>query len=376
MEQNIEIENMSSNPFGKSLPSIIYTDIERLLNNCIPESKYLEYKQDMPNKIGLQKEILGFANSAGGYLVVGIKAKKPENVPQEIVGVTKEDNIKEKVVARIRDNSTPPFIPFVHLVDLPSDPNRCVLIIHSRESSEAHKASDGYYYYRTENQTIPIKPEFIAKIMGKEKVKQKVGDAISAVYMKIRPENAGIDVKGHHWLGIISCPIPPESVNLSVFSDADWYNKAGMAAFATGCSFDMKSTSDTFKVFRGSAAHPTAFIEYFEKGVVLCCYKLYCSDVDEDEVSNMLTNFLKLLKDTYNKNNFDGGLLLVIVLGDIQGLKWTTGNRLKDMMLDIEPSAVGSLELREETSVAALESDIGGLAQSITTKLKRHFNIY
>lgn len=367
---------MSTNPFRKSLDTIDFADIQRLIDDSIAESNYLDYKQEMPTRIDLQKEVLGFANNAGGYLVIGIKTKKPQEVPEEIIGIPQEDNLKERVVAIIRDNAKPPFVPSVHLVEIPSDKTKCVLIVYSHESSDAHRASDGYYYYRTENQTIPIRPEFVAKILGKEKVKENIKKAIADVYDKMYPDGTGIDVKDNYWLGVICCPVPPESINLSVFSETDWYYKVGMNALATSGLFDKKSTANSFKVFKGSAASPSAFIEYFENGIVLSCYKLYFKNVHEDELRNKLNGFLELIKDTYNKNNFNGGLLLIIGLGNIEKRKWTTGNIAKDLLLDICPSTVPYLELREETTVSALNSDLNGTSLEIITKWKRHFNIH
>ena len=367
---------MSSNPFGKSLPNIDFSDIQRLKDNSIAESKFLDYKKAMPNKIDLQKAVLGFANNAGGYVVLGIDGKKPEGTPEAIIGIPKESNLKESIVAIIRDNSLPPFIPRVHLVDFTPDPSKCIIIIHAHESTEAHRASDGYYYYRTENQTIPIRPEFVAKIIGKEKVQEQVKRAIDAVHDKMIPQGSRINVSNNVWLGVLCCPIPPESFKLSVFSETDWYNTAGITAFACSGSFDKKSTANSFKVIRGSISAPTGVIEYFESGLILYCRSLSTAKVDEDVLKNKLTAFLDLAKNVYNKNDFNGGMLLIVVLGNIEGRKWTTGNVMKDMMLDIEASETPYLELKLETTISAMTSDINSVAHQVMTKWQRHFNIH
>ncbi len=367
---------MSSNPFKKSLSAVGFTDIQNLKDNAIAESKFLDYKQEMPTKIDLQKEVLGFANNAGGYLVIGIREKKPEGIPEAIVGIAKEGNLKERIVATIRDNSIPLFIPQIHLIDLPSDSTKCVIVVHSHESTEAHKASDGNYYYRTGNQTIPIRPEFVAKIVGKEKVQEQIKKAIEAVHPKIAPEGSGINVGNNTWLGIICCPIPPESVSLPIFSETEWYDAAGRDALASSGSFDRKSSADSFKVLQGSISTPTGVVEYFESGLILSCYNLHTDKVHEDLLRNKLARFLDLVKKVYDKNAFSGGVLLIVGLGNIGGRKWTTGNPMKDMMMDIEASQTPYLELRLETAIFAMTPDTNNVAQQIMTKWQRHFNIH
>jgi hypothetical protein len=300
---------------------------------------------------------------------------EPEGTPEAIIGVQKEHNIKERIVAIIRDNSEPPFVPEAHLVNLPGDQTKCVLVIHAHESDSAHKASNGYYY-RTENQSIPIRPEFVAKIIGKEKVKEDIKKAIEAVRPKIEPVGAGIRVDNNCWLGIICCPVPPESLKLPIFSEKDWYYEAGRNAIASMGSFDIKSTAESLKVIKGSIAVPTGVIEYFENGLVLCCLNLYTDKVHEDVLNNKLTKILELIRDTYNKNAFNGAALLIIDLGNIEGRKWTTGNTLKDMMMDISASEIPCLELDLQTTVSALNSDVKSVAQQIKTKWQRHFNIF
>jgi len=367
---------MSSNPFGKSVSSIGFADIQNLMENAIAESKFLDYKQEMPTKIDLQKEVLGFANNVGGYLIIGIQEKKPEGVPEAIVGIAKEDNLKEKIVSIIRDNSIPPFVPQVHLIDLPSDSTKCVIVIHSHESIEAHRASDGNYYYRTENQTIPIRLEFVAKIIGKEKVQEQIKKAIGAVHPKMSPQGSGIDVGNNTWLGIICCPVPPKGVRLTIFSETVWYYEEGRSALADAGSFDKKSTTDSFQVIMGSISTPRGIVECFESGLILSCYNLHTDKVHEDLLRNRLARFLDFIKKVYDKNAFSGGVFLVVGLGNIGGRKWTTGNPLRDMMMDIEESRIPYLELELETTISAIKSDINSVAQQIMTKWQRHFNIH
>jgi predicted HTH transcriptional regulator len=103
----------------------------------------------MPTSSDLQKEALAFANNIGGYLLIGIRAKRPENTPNSINGIQKYPNITEQLVDRVRNNSTPTYVVQPKLIVIPSNTNNCVVIIYCPESQTIHRASNGQYYYHT-----------------------------------------------------------------------------------------------------------------------------------------------------------------------------------------------------------------------------------
>ena len=370
---------MPGSPFRKDLFKVTFADIENLKDAARAESEILEYKEEMPARLDLQKEVLGFANNIGGYLIVGVKEKKPEGTIEDIVGIYKETSIKEKVVSIVRDNSSPQFTPNVHLVDIPEDSTKCIAIVYSHESDTVHRASDGRYYYRTENETIPIRPEFVAKIIGKEKISARLIELVDKLDWKKMPERIGINVGDNCWLSIICCPIPPESFKISIFSETEWYNKAALEAYSTAGSFDKRSTADSFRVLKVAAgAVPNAMIEYFENGIILYGRILYGmkKSINEKELAGQLGRFLNLAAEVYSKNSFDGGLILIVGLGNINGWSWTTGEDLEALIYDIQPSSQSLLERRYETTVSVLESGIDSMVKIVLPQLRRHFNIY
>ena len=69
---------------GKSFKNIKFEDIDRLVNNRVCESRYLDYKR----KINLEKgddrkeflfDICSFANSEGGVIIYGVSEQLDEN---------------------------------------------------------------------------------------------------------------------------------------------------------------------------------------------------------------------------------------------------------------------------------------------------------
>lgn len=81
-------------------------DILSLKENGVPESKYLEYKRDLPGNSDSEKseflaDVSAFANTQGGVIIYGVEETKDENGKNtgtigEIVGINK-DNIDPEI---------------------------------------------------------------------------------------------------------------------------------------------------------------------------------------------------------------------------------------------------------------------------------------
>jgi hypothetical protein len=101
--------------FNKKIEEITYDDIMELINLQIPEDKQLEYKCELNlnndrNKLKLLKEIIAFANTQGGYIVVGISDNK-ENVKQyAAVGfkIDESEDVFKQKLQNIIEMSTEP----------------------------------------------------------------------------------------------------------------------------------------------------------------------------------------------------------------------------------------------------------------------------
>lgn len=79
---------------NKRLESIIFDDIQSLLDNEIRESKTLEYKRILPHdgeseKIPFLASVCALANTEGGDIVLGVKENK--GIPLELLGLELED---------------------------------------------------------------------------------------------------------------------------------------------------------------------------------------------------------------------------------------------------------------------------------------------
>lgn len=112
-------------------------DFQELIDNRVPESKTLDYKIDLKSgdrdKREFLADIASFANTAGGYLLIGIKEEG--GIPTAIPGIYMEnpDGEKLKLINLIRD-CTEPRIPGVSIATVPVQDSRYVLAIHIPKS--------------------------------------------------------------------------------------------------------------------------------------------------------------------------------------------------------------------------------------------------
>jgi len=82
--------------------------IESILNQ--PESKTLEFKQDLSSPQPVLKTLVAFANTAGGRLIIGVSDDK------QLLGVECPLDEEEKLSNLIADSITPRLVPNIELV--------------------------------------------------------------------------------------------------------------------------------------------------------------------------------------------------------------------------------------------------------------------
>ncbi len=97
---------------GKTIDQLTEADLQALIDDEIPESKTLDFKEALPSRSKDDKrkflaDIVAFANTQGGYIVYGMK--ETEGIATELVGVSVQD--VDATILRlenaIRDNIRP-----------------------------------------------------------------------------------------------------------------------------------------------------------------------------------------------------------------------------------------------------------------------------
>lgn len=101
----------------KNLSEIKEVDLRSLLENKVPESRYIEYKSRLPGRTDEAKkeflaDVSSFANADGGDIIYGIIEK--DGIPVEICGL-QEENPEEQIqfLENLLRNGVEPHIPGV-----------------------------------------------------------------------------------------------------------------------------------------------------------------------------------------------------------------------------------------------------------------------
>ena len=119
---------------GKSLEEINEQDLLSLIENKIPESKFIEYKLTLPgNADKHKKEFLAdassFANAAGGHIIFGISEKN--GIPQKLVGLENIDPDTEILrLDNILRDALAPRLPGTKIQPVPLENRASLLILH------------------------------------------------------------------------------------------------------------------------------------------------------------------------------------------------------------------------------------------------------
>ena len=83
--------------FQKDLNNVTQEDIKWLMIEQISENDILDYKVDFQDETEIIKHCCAFANTRGGYLLLGIDASNDGGPPTEIVGIDRDKIHKERL---------------------------------------------------------------------------------------------------------------------------------------------------------------------------------------------------------------------------------------------------------------------------------------
>jgi len=124
--------------FNRSIADLTGTDLEELLAAQAVENVRLEFKREVPGPEETLKKLSGFANTFGGYLIVGAAAGSSDGRLTAFPGVDAQPNYKQTIVQRCYDGVWPPFEVLVSdNIPVPNSPGKFCYVIYVAESLEA-----------------------------------------------------------------------------------------------------------------------------------------------------------------------------------------------------------------------------------------------
>jgi len=119
----------------KPVSELKYEDIEDLTSSGEPESIILDYKKTISgserNKAELAKDICAFANSQGGYLIIGVEEKrgKPVHPPCGTERMLEEQKAEEWLEQVIISNVSQRVITDIKVISIPNS-DLCIIVVH------------------------------------------------------------------------------------------------------------------------------------------------------------------------------------------------------------------------------------------------------
>jgi hypothetical protein len=120
------------------LSQLAAADLQELLDGAAVENIRLEFKLLVPNKDETLKKLSSFANTYGGFVVIGAKANSADGRIAELPGVDVEAGYKQKVVQWCFDGVSPPLVVGVSdPIPTPSGNGKVCYVVYVAESDVA-----------------------------------------------------------------------------------------------------------------------------------------------------------------------------------------------------------------------------------------------
>ncbi len=222
---------------GKSIQDLQESDIQSLKEREVGESRILDYKGEMysnsdGDKRDLACDITAFANSSGGFLIVGVECDEEANRPTEIIGID-QTNAESRVESVCLDRVDEPLSngrDYRLRVVPQSNSSRVVLIVQVFESLRApHMVSfqkQRYFYVRHGKQNRPADISDIRAIF--EKVHGYMSRAESFIVER-RSHHGNPNGDGFGWITFSIVPLAMEKTLVKVDQETySWFGRTSL----------------------------------------------------------------------------------------------------------------------------------------------------
>jgi len=191
------------NPFDKPIEQLEEADLNKLIEEEISEGLYVEYKEDFPKH--LNKIVASFANTFGGWIIIGVDARNPRNVPTSFPGIDISHDPKDRFRHICRDGINPVPIFASKLIVKSADSNRGILVVRIDESAyPPHLTKDGRIYRRNMEGSDPVS-ETDRHILDRMFEKSKTNKIEVKGFINRKLQKTGSD---QVIFKVMCCPVP------------------------------------------------------------------------------------------------------------------------------------------------------------------------
>ena len=186
---------MSFNPFNKNIHQLEYNDLKILIENEVSEGWTLEYKQEIVKSKDITKSIASFANSEGGWYIVGIKEKENSNIAEKIMDINLETSKKpdNTINTAIKSNIRPIPTFNIKLLENPNESNKGVVVVYVEKGYDVpYFTNDGRVYYRIGESSDPeiLKDKYLfEKLMERKNILKNKLDNFTSNNMPMPTNN-------------------------------------------------------------------------------------------------------------------------------------------------------------------------------------------
>lgn len=167
--------------FSKVVSSITTEDLQKLLDEGAVENVRLEFKQESPSKNEVLKKLTSFANTFGGYLVIGVE-EGGNGAISSIPGVDIENSFKQKIISWcFQGISVPLNVEVSEAITSPQNNDKVCYVIYVAQSDLAPHFINGRRgcYIRTDEHSqhfeakLATQDELLAMLERRKKINER-----------------------------------------------------------------------------------------------------------------------------------------------------------------------------------------------------------